>query len=143
MAVLFLIVMVVRYWPTLPNTLPTHFGGTGIPDEWGGKSFALILPVVSFVLYIILTVCGRFPHTFNYICPITEENVFIQYAMARTMLSALKLEMIVMFTYIEWVTFQVALGQSEGLGDWFLPVTLGVIFGSIGIYILFSLKYRK
>ena len=142
-AILYLIVMVLRYWPTLPNTLPTHFNGAGTPDEWGGKNFGLILPATSFILYIILTVIARFPHTYNYLYPITAENAPIQYQMARMMIAALKLETIIMFPYIEWITFQVALGQAEGLGGWFLPVTLGIIFGSIGIYIFFSVKYRK
>lgn len=129
-------------WPHLPERVPTHFGASGQPDGWGPKAMLLLLPAISAVMYAVLTVAARYPHTFNYLVPITAENAEAQYRNAVTMLRAMKAEMTCLLGYLTWQSVQVALGRSAGLGDWFLPVTLVVVFGTVAHFLWKSYQLR-
>lgn len=129
-------------WARLPNKIPTHFDFSGRVDSWGGKGSLLIVPIFMAVLYIILTITSKFPESFNYMVNITEENARRQYQNARTSMAWLRAEITVMFLYLEWQGIQVAINKSTGLGLWFLPVFLIIVFGTLGVYIykMFQLK---
>ena len=139
---LFLIVLLFQNWERIPDSIPTHFGGSGRPDDWGSKYTLLLLPFILIIIYSGFTILSRYPHVCNYPWRITEENAERQYLLARTFLCWLKLEIILLFTFIEWATIQLALGYSEGLRLTFLPISLIVIFGTIGIYFWFAYKGR-
>lgn len=124
----------IKYWPLLPETIPHHFGVSGKPDAWGGKWILWLLPGISLVLYVGLTILSRYPHIYNYPWLITEKNAAAQYHLARTMIGALKAEIVLIFAYLQWQTIQVALGKAEGLGIAFLPAFLLLVFGTIGVY---------
>lgn len=134
LGVLFCVIITVAAWRIIPAEIPTHFGGTGTPDSWGGKESLVLLPVGSIILYALLTVINKYPHTFNYPWRITEENAKRQYLNARYLLALLKTEIILVFAYIQLMTILVALGKARGLGSLFLPVFLVIIFGTIGVY---------
>lgn len=120
----------------LPDRIPTHFGASGQPDAWSGKTSLFALPIIMVVLYIGLTILGRFPHTYNYLCKITKENAPFQYLNTRMFIGLLKSEIILAFAYIEWATIQVAGGKAYGLGIGFLPVFLIIIFGTLAFFII-------
>lgn len=128
------IIFIAMFWNELPNKIPTHFGPSGAPDAWGGKGMLLFLTVMNIMLYLLLTIVSRFPHTFNYPVKITTENALKQYYLARNLLLFLKTETVFLFTYILWGTIQVAQGKAEGLGILFLPIFLFIIFATIGVY---------
>lgn len=136
------IFLIINYWSSLPAQVPSHFGISGLPDDWSGKSILIILPIISFFLYILLTFAGRIPHLGNYVVPITIENAERQYRLARQFLSILKAELIWVFTLINWAAIGVALERCEGLGVLFLPVFLVIVFGTIGLYVYKSSKTR-
>jgi uncharacterized membrane protein len=47
-------------WPSAPDEIPTHFGGSGEPDSYGGKfEGLLILPLSALGLYVLLLVLPR------------------------------------------------------------------------------------
>ncbi len=141
-ALLLQIFLLLAHWADLPDTVPIHFGPSGAPDSWGSKYILLILPGVSVTIYIVLTALSRFPHRYNYLVPITVKNAELQYLLGRTCLTILKAEIVVLFTYIVWGTIQVAHGESEGLGTFFLPTSLVLIFGSIAVYMVLSIKNK-
>jgi uncharacterized membrane protein len=132
----------ITSWPRLPETIPHHFGASGKPDAWGGKWTLWLLPGISLVLYVGLNILSRFPHVYNYPWPITEKNAAAQYHLARTMLAALKAEIVLIFAYLQQQTIQVALGKAEGLGIAFLPIFLVIVFGTIGIYFVKAYQAR-
>jgi uncharacterized membrane protein len=140
--VIFMGLMVGLSWHELPEQVPSHFGISGQPDAWSGRSTLLILPAVAIVLWIGLTLLARIPHRFNYIVTISRENAAHRYLLARTLLSTLNAEIIVLFAYLTWQTIATARGSSEGLGTWFLPVLLLMIFSSLGVYLYRSLQTR-
>jgi hypothetical protein len=127
-------------WPLLPETVPTHFGFSGEADGWGSKTNLLILPISAVVLYLILTVVGFFPHTYNYPWKITEKNAWDQYRLAQALIGCLKVETIWMFSYLVWRSIAVSLGRSDGLHPIFVPVVLVFVFSTVGAY--FYLSYR-
>jgi hypothetical protein len=134
LGMLTMLYVTIKSWPLLPDNIPHHFGGSGKPDAWGGKWILWLLPGISLVLYIGLTILSRYPHIYNYPWPITEKNAAAQYHLARIMIGALKAEIVLIFIYIQQQTIQVALGKVEGLGIAFLPIFLILIFGTVGIY---------
>jgi uncharacterized membrane protein len=121
------IAIVWYFWSALPPQVPMHFGATGTVDSYGDKSTLMILPAITFGLYVLLTVIGFFPRSFNYPVEVTEENRGRLQATALTMMGWLKVELVWLFAYISWAVIRVALGRANSLGWAFLPVTLGVV----------------
>lgn len=132
----------IYFWPKLPETIPTHFGFSGEPDGWGSKSTLLILAATAFGLYLLLTVVGFFPHTYNYPFKITEKNALAQYKLAKGLMNWLNLEIIWFFVYIVWITIMVSLEKSTGLGQLSVFVFLALIFGTVGLYFYRSYRAR-
>jgi hypothetical protein len=130
-----MLLMAWAYWPELPARLPTHFGPSGLPDAWGGKGSLFIMPVVGGFLYGMMTVIYRYPQICNYPVKLTEANVERQYRLARSLIQWLKAEIICLFWYLEWQTIKVGLGKSGGLGGALLPITLLLLFGTLGAYL--------
>ena len=125
-------------FPHLPETIPTHFNGSGQADESGGKAEFLILPGVAVFVYILLTLINLIPHRFNFTVKITKENAMRQYIMATRMVRTLKTALILGFFYLSHATIQVAKGAASGLGIWFVPVFLGIILGPLIIYFIMA-----
>ncbi len=133
---------VIGAWNKLPEQIPHHFGFSGKPDAWGGKWMLVFLPAIAFVMYLGLTVLSRFPHKFNYWWPITEQNALQQCRVAVSMVGWLKVEIVWLFAFITWTVVRTALGRSEGLGSAFLPVVLGVVFGTIAVHLVLAYRSR-
>jgi len=131
---IFLIVIPLRYYGSLPEKIPTHFDGSGTPDGYGSKSTLWLLPAIGFILWIGITILVRFPHIFNYPVQITAENAETQYRLATRLMRILKTVILIMFTFISYMTIKTALGTAGGLGTFFLPVFLVLTFGVIIIY---------
>ncbi len=104
-----------------------HFGISGAADSYGDKSTLIILPVVTLLMYSLLTVVSFFPQWFNVPAEVTEVNRGRLEVIAISMMGWLKAELTWLFAYIGWAVIRVALGRAKGLGWAFLPVTLAVV----------------
>jgi uncharacterized membrane protein len=131
-----------RFWPILPERLPTHYNFAGRPDAWGGKETLVILPVLSLFFFIMFMILERFPRIYNYPFAITRANAGRQYRLARTFLAWLNFAIIWFFAYIEWRTVGVAAGRFTGLGSGAVFVFLVMILGSMAVYIYQAYKAR-
>ena len=140
LGVLCSILLLSLFWTRLPDTIPSHFNWSGAPDDWSPKAMILIFPVIALIFYLGLTIALQFPQHFNYPWPITEQNASAQYRLACSLLSWLKVEVIWLFVYMEWMAIWVALERGRGLSPAFAPIVLVVIFGTIAIY--FYQAYR-
>ena len=120
-------------WESIPERVPLHFGVTGTPDRWGSKAELLTLLPVTLALYIGMTFLSRIPHHFNYPWQITEANAREQYRLSRLLLTGLKAIVVWMFASILWGSVQVALGRNDSFDFLFLPVSLLLIFGWMGL----------
>ena len=132
--ILFLILMPIIYGPELPDQVPTHFNASGEADAYGDKSSLWTMPIVGFLTFALLFVMNFFPHTFNIPIKITEENAEVQYRLVTRMIRTLNLAIAGMFAYISWAGIQTALGNMNGLGQWFLPAVMIGSFLPIVIY---------
>lgn len=137
-----LFAIAIHAWFVLPDTIPIHFGFDGQANGWGSKNFLWLFPIVSLLIYGMLTFLNQYPHTFNYAVQITEENALRQYQIACSMLYWLKMEMVWLFAYIEWQIFTLATSETPNLGIWLLPVCLIVIFGTIAYWLSQSVMAR-
>jgi len=133
----FLIILIaipIFYYNQLPESIPIHFNAEGNPDGFGAKRTLFILPATGIMMYIILTVLTAFPHIYNFPVAITPENAEVQYRLATRLLRILKTVILILFSFIGWMSVRTAAGDASGLGKIFLPAFLFMTFGVIIIY---------
>ena len=129
-------------YPSLPATIPTHFNYKGEADGFGRKASIVGLPLIATLLYIGLTLLNRVPHIFNFPTPVTPDNALRQYTNATRMIRYLKLILVLVFAGISFQTIQQANGTGEGLGLWFLPLTLVLIFMPLLYFVVKSFQTK-
>jgi uncharacterized membrane protein len=116
----------------LPDRIPTHFNFAGQPNGWGSPSSLMELPVVAVVIYLGMTLLARFPESFNYPVEVTAENRPRLEALTLDLIAWMKMEMVCLFAWIQWVIIEMA---RRGRGDLsfmaLLPVFLVALFGTI------------
>ncbi|MFT3823645.1 MAG: DUF1648 domain-containing protein [Chitinophagaceae bacterium] len=132
--------LVIANYSHLPDTIPTHYNGAGQADGFGGKATILTLPLIATVLFIAMTILNKFPNVFNYPISITKDNAFRQYTNATRLIRYLKLIIVFIFGLIVFKTIQNANGKADGLGVWFLPLTVGLILIPLTYFIVKSFK---
>ena len=130
------------HFSDLPDTIPTHFNATGEADGFGSKASIIGLPLIATLLFIGLTVLNRYPHSFNYPTAITQDNALRLYTLATRMLRYLKLVLVLVFGGIELLTIQHATGKAAGLGVWFLPLTLVLVFLPLIYFVVKSVQKK-
>ena len=138
-AVLAMWILLIATYSGLPDVIPTHYNGSGQVDNFGGKSSIFMLPVIATAVYAGMTVLCRFPHVFNYPVKITGNNAFLQYGNMARMVRCLKLVLVLIFGYL---IFHTALNTGRGIGIWFTPVLLAVIFIPVIYFMAKSFMYR-
>jgi uncharacterized membrane protein len=135
-------VLTITSYSKLPDTIPIHYNGSGQADGFSGKDNIFILPIVATVLFTGLTILNKFPNVFNYPTNITKDNALRQYTNATRLIRYLKLMIVIIFGLISYQTIRNANGQTEGLGAWFLPLTMGLIFIPLIYFIVKSFKLK-
>ena len=143
LVILYVSFLIVIRYGDLPDTIPTHYNAFGEVVGWGNKSTILLLYGVNLVMYIGLTILERYPQLYNYPVQITENNIRIQYLLARILITSLKLGMTCIFTLIIASAFR---DQTENttilLGNYFLIFVMGINFLPIIIYFILSFKNK-
>lgn len=134
--------LVITYYQNLPDTIPIHYNVKGEADGFGNKSHMLMLPILATVLFAGMTILNKYPHIFNYPSSITQENAFSQYTNATRLIRFLKLIVVIIFGGIVFITLQHTNGDLNGIGTWFMPVSLALIFIPLIYFIVRSVKAR-
>ncbi|MBD1935215.1 MULTISPECIES: DUF1648 domain-containing protein [Cyanophyceae] len=137
-----IIVITLQSWANLPNSIPIHFEMGGKPDATGSKKLIWLFPSLSILVYVAFTVLRQFPHTFNYIWGITEQNVAKQYQLAINLLDWNKAEFMWIFAFIEWQIIQISLGHSAELTVDFFRVVMPLFLVTNGLYFLQAYQAR-
>lgn len=133
------IVYLISVWSMLPAEVPAHYNAAGEVDRWGSKWEIIIMPIIACIMWIGMTILEKYPHVYNY-TKLTKENVRAQYVNARQMLNVIKNIITLIFVYVTWKDIQVAFGQSESFGVWFLPFFFVVVFGPMIYFIVRSIR---
>jgi uncharacterized membrane protein len=120
-------VLTIFIFKKLPDTIPIHFDAYGKANDYGSKLTLLILPILATIIFFGLTWLNKYPHIFNYATKITDANAKAQYSIATRMLRFLKLSILIIFSLIILLVYLTTIGAANGLGIWFLPLTLCLI----------------
>jgi FtsH-binding integral membrane protein len=95
-------------------------------DRWGSKNEILIMPIMSTLLYIFITVMSFFPQTWNLPVKVTDENKETVYTSAKSLIIFTKVEVLSIFLYITYYT-----ATTQPLPIAFLPVSMIILFSTI------------
>lgn len=129
-------------WGALPEAVPAHIGPDGLVDRWGSKGELVILPIVVLLDFILLAVMQRFPHTYNYLVRITEENAPVQYRIAVSMMGWMNLILSAGLSALFFSMVELAVQGSDRMAAWMMPVFMGSLFGCLWYFLAKSWRER-
>ena len=124
-------------WRTLPDQVPTHFNAAGEIDSMGGKNSLLLLPIVSWLLYGLMTLVERFPQVWNTGVFVTENNRDAVYRLLKNMMAMIKMFIMILFASLTLLS-----AEGRNLPVWFLLAFLAVMFGTIAYYMARLLRLK-
>lgn len=131
---LFILIIMIIYpfvmWNTLPSKIPAHYNALGEIDRWGTKYELFVLPIVGVFLYGLMSLVSLFPSAWNIPVTVTRENRKRVYQTVKSLLVFMKLEVIVLFGYLEYHSTQM-----KNMPGSFLGIVLVVLFGTVFYYI--------
>lgn len=125
-------------WGDVPDKIPGHYNAAGEIDRWGNKSELIVLPIISFLMYLLLTGVERFPSIWNMPVKITDKNRDEIYGNMLSMLIVMKVGILACFSYLSYNGI-----EAKSLSIWYLPVFLVIIFGTMIYYIVKTVKVSK
>jgi hypothetical protein len=93
-------VLFLYKYPSVDESVPMHYDFTGNIDRMGDKSELFFLFGILILIYAGMTFAQRYPHSFNYLTEITDNNAERQYTLSIKMIRWLKLMMVFLFSFI-------------------------------------------
>ncbi|HEY2124719.1 MAG TPA: DUF1648 domain-containing protein [Chthoniobacterales bacterium] len=120
----------------LPAQIPVHFDLAGRPDRWGSPQMLWLIPVMTALIYSLMTLVARYPSAFNFPMRIKPAARPRLESIALHLISWLKVEVVGLFFCIQYEAIQYARNRSGELSPAFLPLVLVVIFGTIAWHII-------
>jgi uncharacterized membrane protein len=118
----------------LPGTIPIHYDTSGKADSYGDKMFLLLLPVIPTAIFFAITALSKYPHIFNYIVTITEENARRQYSLALRLLRVLKIAVVLIFLVNVLFTYVFTKDINSGGSGWNIVFTFLILLLPAIIY---------
>ena len=123
-------------FPRLPQKMPLHFGFDGQPYRWGGKGELWFTVILCAVLFAGLTIVLRFPRIWNTgSVKVTEQNRRWVYQNLASMLVSVRLGMVIVFAYSQWMAV-----RSGRVGVWFWIIWALALFGPV---IFFTVRLSR
>ena len=122
----------------LPEKIPIHYNAAGVIDRYGNKLEIFILLIVTWVMYIGLSLVTRVPQFWNTGVSVTAENKDRVYRILKNMLKIIKMEIIVIFCYLIYNATTL-----YNLPKWFVPVFLVLLFSTMLISFIVLIKKAK
>jgi len=135
-------ILVLSNYAALPETIPTHFGITGKADGFGNKGMIFMLPVVTTLLFVGMTILNYYPHKFNYPTKVTVQTAKKQYTVATHLIRYLKFIVVLAFFFITLFSMGSVNNQESQWFILFLFLFIISVFVPLiyGIYKLFHLS---
>jgi uncharacterized membrane protein len=132
----FSVAVVADFYTRLPERIATHFDAAGVANGFGARSTLWLLVGILFLLYWTLTMINVVPRIVAVKKPLAPEREKVVLAESMAMVGWIKAEVCWMFAYICLAMVRTGMGLQAGLGVWFLPVTLAVVFGTCAFYLV-------
>ena len=82
---------IIFSWSSIPEKIPMHYDALGNIDRWGDKGEVIILPIMSWIMYLFMTGMGFFPVLWNTGVKVTEENQGRVYRTLKYLMETMKL----------------------------------------------------
>jgi uncharacterized membrane protein len=124
-------------WRTIPDQVPTHFNAAGEIDSMGGKRSLLLVPIVSWLLYGLMTLVERFPQVWNTGVFITENNRDAVYRLLKNMMAMVKMFVMILFASLTLIS-----AQSRNLPIWYVLAFLAILFSTIAYFMARLLRLK-
>jgi len=132
----FAIAVVRDFYSRLPERIATHFNAEGVANGFGARSTLWVLVGIAVLLYLILSFVGSLQGVVSVRRPLAPEREKVVLAESMAMVGWIKAEVCWMFAYLCLAMVRNGMGLQVGLGAWFLPVTLVVVFGTCAFYLV-------
>lgn len=132
----------VYAYAVLPETIPTHFNMTGEPNGYGNKISLLLIPLISTVVFVGMTLINRKPEIFNYPAKITPENAAFHYRSATRMIRWLKFSIVLIFLIILFAMYSSALFGEAHFTKFLVPIIFVLTFVPLIIYLVISSRNK-
>ena len=134
----FAIYLALSNYATLPDTIPTHFNEQGIADDWGNKSAIFFLLGLNASLYILFTflnfwfAVARDPRALinlptKWKAALSDTQIERLRVTLNRYLFLLKIVMQGVFTYILYITIEIAWERADSLGVLFFLFILAIL----------------
>ena len=131
----FTVAVVADFYSRLAERIATHFNGAGVANGFGARSTLWVLVGIAVLLYATLSAISWAPGIVSLKRPLTPEREKIVLAESMAMVGWIKAAVCWMFAYICLAMVRNGMGLQVGLGPWFVPVTLVVVFGTCVFYL--------
>lgn len=132
------VVYLVFAWQTIPDQIPGHYNAAGEIDRWGDKSELILLPIVSWLMYGLMTLIERFPQIWNTGVRITDENRTEVYRLLKNLIAVVKMVVLLLFGSLTVIS---SLGWNLPL--WFVLGFLALLFGFIAYFVVRLTRLRS
>lgn len=129
---------IIWMWGRLPSRIPIHYNGAGDVDGWGSKWSIWFLYIMSLVLYGGVTLVERHPEIWNTGVTVTRKNKDSVYLLIKHLIVTVKASSTLIFSYLSIWTV-----TGKGLGAWFTPVSLIIVFGPMAYYLVRLVRLPK
>ncbi len=123
----------------LPERIPIRFDAAGHATSWGSPAMLILLPAFTLIISLLFTVVTRFPGAFNYPVKVTAFNRLRMENLARDMMAWLKVEVVGLLTWMQWVTIGMA-RNPERSAPAMTPAALVAVFATVSVYIVLMFK---
>ena len=139
-------VIAIFFWDKLPQIIPTHFGISGMPDDWQNKSilWAFMLPAIQTLMVVMFGFLYWKPQysdipTTMWIMTMEKSIKDHAFSMIRTMLAGTSLWIGLLLTYMVYMMNESALNKNIGMNPWLMLVLVGsmllwLIWWTIKVY---------
>jgi uncharacterized membrane protein len=134
--VVFAVAVVADFYSRLPERIATHFNSAGMVNGFGARSTLWILVGIAVLLYATLSAINFVPRVVNLKRPLAPERERVVLVESLAMVGWIKAEMCWIFAYICLAMVRNGMGLQVGIGRWFLPATLIVVFGTCAFYLM-------
>ena len=129
---LFTLIPLALYYPSLPDTIPSHFDINGQVNAYGPKATLLIFPSIGILITLLFQTLCRFPWVFNYPVRITSENAARQYLRGRLVLRWVN-ALVWLFGAVQWEALQAARSAAPSLSPAF---SAGILIAALTLPIV-------
>lgn len=127
--------IIVVNWDDISDIIPMHYDFFGNINRWGNKSELIILVLIMYISYILMTVIEKYPKAWNTGVKITEDNKDRVYVVLLKLLITTKFIMICIFGYS-------LLNAIFDITILFIPIFILILFGNIVYWYMKLLKAK-